>query len=198
MSPGTLPHHRTYRFRYPAVGGRLPSPFAHPFLSGSRHRAGLARSPFRSAGPHPSTFRVGPGPRPQLSLPAVPDRLHAPAMRSSFRSHNLLRSFASPPLRGFFATMTSADFSPALAGEISPSKVPYLSPRAARLYLTRLDGLRVSPSLTGSPPVPGLAAGSCSCGRGFAFRFLRLHLAATPCGSAQVGSITSFKYVSTC
>jgi hypothetical protein len=93
--------------------------------------------------------------------------------------------------------MTSADFSPALTDEISPSKVLYLSQRTARLYLTRLDGLRVSSSLADSPPVPGLTADSCSCGRRFAFRFLQLRLTATPCGSAKVGSITSFKYVST-
>jgi len=59
-----------------------------------------------------------------------------------------------------------------------------LSPRAARLYLVRLDGVRVSLFLASSPPAPGLTAGSCSCGRGFAFRFLQLHLTATPCGSA--------------
>ena len=88
-------------------------------------------------------------------------------------------------------TMTSADFSKALTLEISPSKVLHLSPRAARLYLVRLDGVRVSLLLASSPPAPGLAAGSCSCGRGFAFRFLQLHLAATPCGSARVGPITS-------
>ena len=87
--------------------------------------------------------------------------------------------------------MTSADFSKALTLEISPSKVLHLSPRAARLYLVRLDGVRVSLLLASSPPAPGLAAGSCSCGRGFAFRFLQLHLAATPCGSARVGPITS-------
>ena len=67
----------------------------------------------------------------------------------------------------------------------------HLSPRAARLYLMRLDGVRVSLLLASSPPAPGLTAGSCSCGRGFAFRFLQLHLAATPCGSARVGPITS-------
>ena len=55
----------------------------------------------------------------------------------------------------------------------------------------RLDGVRVSLLLASSPPAPGLTAGSCSCGRGFAFRFLQLHLAATPCGSARVGPITS-------
>ena len=81
--------------------------------------------------------------------------------------------------------MTSADFSKALTLEISPSKVLHLSPRAARLYLVRLDGVRVSLFLASSPPAPGLDAGSCSCGRGFAFRFLQLHLAATPCGSAN-------------
>ncbi len=64
-------------------------------------------------------------------------------------------------------------------------------PRAARLYLMRLDGVRVSLLLASSPPAPDLTAGSCSCDRGFAFRFLQLHLAATPCGSARVDPITS-------
>ena len=114
-----------------------------------------------------------------------------PADESTIGPVRLLRSFAPPALSGFFATMTSADFSKALTLEISPSKVLHLSPRAARLYLVRLDGVRVSLLLASSPPAPGLAAGSCSCGRGFAFRFLQLHLAATPCGSARVGPITS-------
>ncbi|HUV13464.1 MAG TPA: hypothetical protein VMY18_07455, partial [Acidobacteriota bacterium] len=72
-----------------------------------------------------------------------------------------------------------------------PSQVLSLSQRAARLYLTRLDGLRVSLLLASLPPVPGLAAGSFSCGRWFASRFLQLHLTATPCASARVGPITS-------
>ena len=114
-----------------------------------------------------------------------------PADESTIGPVRLLRSFAPPALPGFFATMTSADFSKALTLEISPSKVLHLSPRAARLYLMRLDGVRVSLLLASSPPAPGLTAGSCSCGRGFAFRFLQLHLAATPCGSARVGPITS-------
>ena len=114
-----------------------------------------------------------------------------PADESTIGPVRLLRSFAPPALPGFFATTTSADFSRALTLEISPSKVLHLSPRAARLYLMRLDGVRVSLLLASSPPAPGLTAGSCSCGRGFAFRFLQLHLAATPCGSARVGPITS-------
>ena len=48
-----------------------------PFLSGSRHMMRLAGSPVRSAGLHPSTFRAGPGKRPQLSRPAVSDLLLA-------------------------------------------------------------------------------------------------------------------------
>ena len=75
--------------------------------------------------------------------------------------------------------MTSADFSTTLAVEISPSKVLHLSQRAAWLYLTRLDGLRVSLLLASSPPVPGLSASSCSYGRRFAFHFLQLDLSAS-------------------
>ena len=47
--------------------------------------------------------------------------------------------------------MTSADFSMTLTPEISPSKVLYLSQRAARLYLTRLgwtSGFAVASQLT--------------------------------------------------
>ena len=93
--------------------------------------------------------------------------------------------------------MTSADFSPTLVDEISPSKVLRLSRRAIRLYRTRLDGLWVSPFLAGLPPVLGLTAGSFPYGRRFASRFLQLRLTATPCGSAMVGSITSIEYLST-
>ena len=144
--------------------------------------------PFRLDGFHPWAFRPGPE---DLSPAPVFGVLGASIGESSIRSVRLLRSFAPPALPGFFATTTSADFSRALTLEISPSKVLHLSPRAARLYLMRLDGVRVSLLLASSPPAPGLAAGSCSCGRGFAFRFLQLHLAATPCGSARVGPITS-------
>ena len=82
--------------------------------------------------------------------------------------------------------MTSADFLAALTAEISPSKVRYLSPRAVRLYRTRLDGLRVLLLLASSPPVPSLAAGSCSYGRVFATRFFQVGLAASPLRFATV------------
>ena len=157
-------------------------------LSGSSPPTGLGLRPSGLTGSTLGPSGPGPGfpPGPVLGVP------DAPIDESSIRSVRLLRSFAPPALPGFFATMTFADFSKALTPETSPSKVLPLSPRAARLYLVRLDGVRVSLLLASSPPAPGLAAGSCSCGRGFACRFLQLHLAATPCGSAKVGSITSF------
>ena len=157
------------------------------FLSGFRRRWDLISAlPACRAPPVGLPCRVrGASPRP------VSGGSCDPADESTIGPVRLLRSFAPPALSGFFATMTSADFSKALTLEISPSKVLHLSPRAARLYLVRLDGVRVSLLLASSPPAPGLAAGSCSCGRGFAFRFLQLHLAATPCGSARVGPITS-------
>ena len=61
-----------------------------------------------------------------------------------------------------------------------------LSPRADWLYLMRLEDLWASLFSASLPPAPGLAASSCSYGRGFAIRFFQLHLAATPCGSATV------------
>jgi hypothetical protein len=67
--------------------------------------------------------------------------------------------------------------------------VQNLSPRAARLYLTRLDDLWASLFRASLPPASGLTASSCSYGRGFAFRFFQLHLAATPCGFATVAVI---------
>ena len=66
-----------------------------------------------------------------------------------------------------------------------------LSPRADWLYLMRLDDLWASLFRASLPPAPGLAASSCSYGRGFAFRFFRFRLAATPCGSATVAVIGS-------
>jgi len=57
-----------------------------------------------------------------------------------------LRPFAPPALPGFLTTTASADFSAALASEISPGKVPKLSARAAKLYQVRLSvtvGFRV-------------------------------------------------------
>ena len=73
----------------------------------------------------------GPGRPPRPAVGASCD----PAAESTIGPVRLLRSFAPPALPGFFATMTSADFSQALTLEISPSKVLPLSPRAARLYL---------------------------------------------------------------
>jgi hypothetical protein len=67
--------------------------------------------------------------------------------------------------------------------------VQNLFPRAARLYLMRLDDLWASLFSANSPPAPGLTASSCSYGRGFASRFFQLRLAATPCGSATVAVI---------
>jgi hypothetical protein len=87
---------------------------------------------------------------------------------------NSFRPSLQPHYRAFFATMTSADFSSALASEISPSKVQYLSQRAARLYLTRLgwtSGFAVLRQLTARarplctvrvPAVVGLPAASFS------------------------------------
>jgi hypothetical protein len=97
-------------------------------------------------------------------------------------------------------TTASADFSPALTREISPGKVQNLSPRAAWLYLMRLDDIRASLFPASLPPAPGLAASSCSYGRRFATRFFRLHLAATPCvslrlpSSAPIGSFHPIRF----
>jgi len=87
--------------------------------------------------------------------------------------------------------MASADFSSPLREEISPGKMQNLSPRAAWLYLMRLDDLRALLFKASLPPAPGLAASSCPYGRGFASRFFRLRLATTPCASATVAVIGS-------
>ena len=100
----------------------------------------------------------------------------------------VLRPFAPPPLRGIHATTASADFSSTLLEEISPGKVQNLFPRAAWLYLMRLDDLWASLFRASLPPAPGLAASSCSYGRRFATRFFQLHLAATPCVSLRLPS----------
>src|ERR1039457_6773882 len=86
----------------------------------------------------------------------------------------VLRPFAPPPLRGFFANTASADFSSALTEEISPGKVQTLFPRAVWLYLMRLDDFWASLYRASLPPAPGLTASSCSYGREFASRFFRL------------------------
>jgi hypothetical protein len=72
--------------------------------------------------------------------------------------------------------------------EVSPGKVQNLFPRAARLYLMRLDDFWASLFVASSPPAPGLTASSCSCGREFATRFFRLRLAVTPCVSLRLPS----------
>ena len=73
--------------------------------------------------------------------------------------------------------------------EISPGKVQNLFPRAAWLYLMRLDDLWTSLFRASLSPAPGLTASSCSYGREFARRFFQLHLAATPCDFATVAVI---------
>jgi len=77
-----------------------------------------------------------------------------------------------------------------LIEEISPHKVQNLSPRADSLYRMRLDERCASLFRASLPPAPGLTASLCSSGRGFAFRFFRLRLAATPY-SATVAVIGS-------
>jgi hypothetical protein len=120
-----------------------------------------------------------------LSVP-VPVLPLAPLLVSS-----ALRSCRLSP--ALFATMASADSPSPLRAGASPGKVPELSPRAVGLYHPRFfDSLRTSPSLAGSSPVAGLAARSCSCGRGFASRFFQL----SPCGSATVAAIGSDEFLS--
>ena len=88
--------------------------------------------------------------------------------------------------------MASADSLPPLGCRVSPGKVRELSPRADGLYPPRFfDSLRTSLSLASSSPVTGLNVRSCSCGRGFAFRFFQLRLTATRRGSAAVAAISS-------
>jgi hypothetical protein len=119
-----------------------------------------------------------------LSVP-VPVLPLAPLLVSA-----ALRSFRLSP--ALFATTAFADFPAPLRAWTSPGKAPELSPRAVGLYHPRFfDSLRTLPSLAGSSPVAGLAARSCSYGRGFAFRFFQLRLAVTPCGSATVAAIGS-------
>src|SRR5258708_6004985 len=97
-------------------------------------------------------------------------------------------AFAPPALPGLLASSASAAFSTALTAEISPGKVQSLSPRAAWLYLMRLDDSWALLLPASSPPAPGLTANSCSYGREFALRFFQLHLAAMPCGSLRLPS----------
>src|ERR1017187_4327548 len=84
--------------------------------------------------------------------------------------------------------------------QASPGKVQNLSPRAARLYLMRLDDFWASLFVASLPPASGLTASSCSCGREFATRFFQLHLAATPCvslrlpSSAPIGSFHPIRF----
>ena len=115
---------------------------------------------------------------------------HIAPVSSSFSSSVLW--FFSPSLdrhySGFFVTTASADFSSALAEEISPGKVQNLSFRAVWLYLMRLDDLRASLFPASLPPASGLTAVLCSCGREFATRFFQLRLAATPCVSLRLPS----------
>ena len=63
-----------------------------------------------------------------------------------------LRSVRLSP--DLFATTASADFSPVLRDEISPGKALELSPHAARLYPSRLDGLWASLFRASSPAQP--------------------------------------------
>ena len=135
-----------------------------------------------------------------MSSPARPTTAapFPPALLSGFRLRRCLRRFClssspsdcssssvpwsfgpslQPHYGAFSATTASADFSEALTPELSPGKVLILSPRADRLYLTRLGGLRASLFPASSPPAPGLTAAFCSFSRGFASRFLQLHLA---------------------
>ena len=114
-----------------------------------------------------------------MSRPAISGPSRFPVSSSSSSGPWSFGPLLQPHYRAFSATMTSADFSPALTGKRSPSKAQNLSLRADRLYLTRLGGLWASSIPADSPPAPGLIAAGCSFGRRFAFRFLQRHLAAS-------------------
>ncbi len=109
--------------------------------------------------------------------PVISDPSRFPVSSSSSSVPWSFSPLLQPHYRTFSATTASADFSPALTGEISPGKMLILSPRADRLYLTRLGGHWASLIPASSPPTPGLTADFCSFSRGFAYRFLQLHLA---------------------
>ena len=205
MRPVTLPHHRTCGFPHPAVEPsrirsrqdrteteRLLPSTSRTLLSVERfakHRHRLAAVGL------PRLHRVGPQ-RSRVGYRSCRARdsssFIAPVF-SPFSSSVLW--FFGPSLqshyRTFFATTASADFSSALTEEISPGKVRILSPRAAWLYLMRLDDLWASLFRASLPPAPGLTASSYTCGRRFASRFFRLRLAATPCVSATVAVVGS-------
>jgi len=89
---------------------------------------------------------------------------------------------------GFSATTASDDFFRALTRKISPGKVQNLSPRAARLYLMRLDDCWALLFPASLPPASGLTANFCSYGREFATRCFQLRLVARPCVSLRLPS----------
>ena len=75
-------------------------------------------------------------------------------IRPDHASLPLVKPFAPAALPAFFATTASADFSSALAVEISPGKVQNLFPRAVWLYLMRLDDYWALLFPASSPPAP--------------------------------------------
>jgi len=152
LRPGTLPHHRTYGFPYPAVGPGghdfapqalmiLPSVLRASLSVGSFAKLRLAvagEGPlrFHRFCPPPLPFRspCGEGPRgPRLRMTS----------RLSFESllelcSLVLRPFAPAALPAFLATTASADFRFALTKRLSPGKALILSLHTVRLYLARL------------------------------------------------------------
>ncbi len=235
MRPVTLPHHRTCRFRHPAVGtGRRSDcgklrwhlPRCHSVDSRSPRVAFDRPQGLRHAGrPHGhfhqllvhcflsslAAVRLArdalgrlPGftptdlPRPSDSCRSCRSLGSRATPRSASNASGLASLLVPSALRssrlspGLHPTTASADSSGALTPEASPGKVPELSPRAVRLCLVRLDGFWTSHMLARSSPAPGLAAGSCPYGRGFAFRFFQLVASRPrPCGSATVAPIGS-------
>ena len=85
-----------------------------------------------------------------------------------------------PLSRHIIATMASADFPSALTQGISLSKRCPFSSAPSGSTSCVFDGLRTSRFLARSSPARGLATGSCSYGRRFAYRFFQL----SPYGSA--------------
>jgi hypothetical protein len=115
-------------------------------------------------------------------FPAFPSSRSSSSVLSSFGPSLHRRCPASSLLRPL---LTSARLATGRSPQVRRCLFPFAPPGST---------VRVSDDCWASllpaslPPAPGLAAGSCSCGRRFATRFFQLRLAATPCVSLRLAS----------
>ena len=211
LRPGTLPHHRTYGFPYPAVGpsgctyppqdrqaaNHRPPPVPRASLSVGMD-ATLTLAPTGLGPPRLHRFLLRPAPRfvplhrGRTLRPGTPGNLLGACVSrsSSFApwSFGPLLQRRYPPSSLQWPLLTSPSLSRRSPPQVRCCFFPFI-PSGSTSHVSDGHGASLWPASL--PPVRGLSADSCSYGQRFVPRFLQLGRAACaprlpPCGSLRL------------